>query len=567
MPDDAAAVEPHQLKRAQALAQLRATATAAAEAALGGSGWAPLVRPQVVEQLEASFARYAGLDAAGLERALREGAAGATTASALLEPVAEQVREAVAEGLPDDAPPSAEDLAGGVIGAVKGLLFKKRSGASGATGDPAAVRRRLGRGQPLSGPVAARMGEALGDGFSDVQVHNDVGAGRLAGGLDARAFTVGSHIAFAPGEFRPGTVEGDALIAHELAHVAQQRGGAAGLARAEASEQALEADADAAALGTVEAVHGGEPGRRSLARLRAGLRLQRCGYKTQKPQNVPDSGKTVTGTMKKANTSGGVFYWPDYRQKALAKEPGFVWNEDYRTGWAQTTLLKKTGSFTWRLTGESASAALGEWLAGRTVADCASVAVASYYQAILARVGAERFDKYFAEGGKHALVIGQYPEKGPLKRFLQHVERGGEHPLKEGDLYFFANHHRYKHKHPSGLWQGENAVYLGNDEWSGFGATKSRKKMEEELVEQYNAPRDKDDEDKLNAGGEMPDGTKRNPDGSRPQQYRFPGEPGADGDGTLPVTIDEQVLRSGGGGLQGAGLRVGDKQVDEAFPE
>ena len=116
MPDDAAAVEPHQLKRAQALAQLRATATAAAESALAGSGWAPLVRPQVVEQLEATFARYAAFDAAALEQALREGAAGATAASALLELVAQQVKEAVEEGLPDDAPPSAEDLAGGVIG-------------------------------------------------------------------------------------------------------------------------------------------------------------------------------------------------------------------------------------------------------------------------------------------------------------------------------------------------------------------------------------------------------------------------------------------------------------------
>jgi hypothetical protein len=565
VPDDAAAVEPHQLKRAQALAQLRATATAAAESALAGSGWAPLVRPNVVEQLEATFARYAALDAAGLEQALREGAAGATAASALLEPVAEQVKEAVEEGLPDDAPPSAEDLAGGVIGAVKGLLFKKRGGASAATGDPLAVRRRLGRGQPLSGPVAARMGEALGDGFSDVQVHTDVGAGRIAGGFDARAFTVGSHIAFAPGEFRPGTLEGDALIAHELAHVAQQRG-APGVAREAAGEQALEADADVAAYGMVAALHDGERGRPSLARLRSGLRLQRCGYKTKKPDKVPESGKTVTGTMNTANTSGGLFYWPDYRKRSLEGQAGFVWDEKFRTGFATTTLLEKTGSFTWRLTGPSASAALGAWLAGRTVADCASVAVASYYQAILARIGAERFDKYFAPDGKNALVIGQYPDKVPLQKFLKHVERGRDEPLKEGDLYFFANHDRYKHKHPAGLWQGENAVYMGNDEWKGFGATEKRSDMEDSLVREYNYPRGRDDTAML-AGDTMPDGTKRNPDGSLPHQYRFPAEPGADGPGTLPVEITKPQLLGNGGGLQGSGWRVGDKQIDDEFPE
>ena len=565
MPDDATAVEPHQLKRAQALAQLRATATAAAESALAGSGWAPLVRPNVVEQLEATFARYSGLDAAGLEQALREGAPGATAASALLEPVAEQVKEAVEEGLPDDAPPSAEDLAGGVIGAVKGLLFKKRGGASAATGDPLAVRRRLGRGQPLSGPVAARMGEALGDGFSDVQVHTDVGAGRIAGGFDARAFTVGSHIAFAPGEFRPGTMEGDALIAHELAHVAQQRG-APGVAREAAGEQALEADADVAAYGMVAALHDGERGRPSLARLRSGLRLQRCGYKTKKPEKVPESGKTVTATVQQANSSGGLFYWPKYRQLCAQGQPGFVWNEDYRTGFAQTSLLKKTDSFTWRLTGPSASAALGEWLAGRTVADCASVAVASYFQAILARVGAERFDKYFAQDGKNALVIGQYPDKGPLQKFLKHVERNADEPLKEGDLYFFGNHDRYKHKHPAGLWQGENAVYLGNDQWSGFGATHSKSEMEDKLVEEYGKPRSGDDKAKL-AGDTMPDGTKRNPDGSLPHQYRLETEPGADGKGTMPDEITKPQLLGNGGGLQRSGWRVGDKQIDDEFAE
>lgn len=44
----------------------------------------------------------------------------------------------------------------------------------------------------------------------------------------ARALTVGSDIAFAPGQFEPGTPVGDALIAHELAHVLQQDPLAAG---------------------------------------------------------------------------------------------------------------------------------------------------------------------------------------------------------------------------------------------------------------------------------------------------------------------------------------------------
>ncbi|MDQ4048465.1 MAG: DUF4157 domain-containing protein, partial [Actinomycetota bacterium] len=38
------------------------------------------------------------------------------------------------------------------------------------------------------------------------------------------AFTVGSDVFFAAGEYRPGTPAGDELIAHELTHVVQQRG-------------------------------------------------------------------------------------------------------------------------------------------------------------------------------------------------------------------------------------------------------------------------------------------------------------------------------------------------------
>src|SRR3954471_20874347 len=42
--------------------------------------------------------------------------------------------------------------------------------------------------------------------------------------IEARAFTLGRDIAFAPGEYAPGTAQGRRLIAHELAHVVQQTG-------------------------------------------------------------------------------------------------------------------------------------------------------------------------------------------------------------------------------------------------------------------------------------------------------------------------------------------------------
>lgn len=50
------------------------------------------------------------------------------------------------------------------------------------------------------------------------------------GALGATAYTVGSHIVFGDGRYRPGAPGSQALLAHELAHVVQQsRGGNAAL--------------------------------------------------------------------------------------------------------------------------------------------------------------------------------------------------------------------------------------------------------------------------------------------------------------------------------------------------
>jgi hypothetical protein len=52
--------------------------------------------------------------------------------------------------------------------------------------------------------------------------------------LQARAFTIGSHVHFGASEYSPDTTAGRALLAHELTHVVQQGGGPshAGLSRA-----------------------------------------------------------------------------------------------------------------------------------------------------------------------------------------------------------------------------------------------------------------------------------------------------------------------------------------------
>ena len=85
------------------------------------------------------------------------------------------------------------------------------------------INASRGGGASLDGGVQDRFSDSLGD-LSDVRVHTDDTADQLNRSVSARAFATGSDVYFARGEYNPGSAAGDKLIAHELAHVVQQRG-------------------------------------------------------------------------------------------------------------------------------------------------------------------------------------------------------------------------------------------------------------------------------------------------------------------------------------------------------
>lgn len=90
----------------------------------------------------------------------------------------------------------------------------------------AAVDKALGSsGAPMSGHVRADMEQRLGADFSDVRVHTGSEASSAARSVQARAFTAGSHIVFGQGHFDTASAPGRHVLAHELAHVVQQRTG------------------------------------------------------------------------------------------------------------------------------------------------------------------------------------------------------------------------------------------------------------------------------------------------------------------------------------------------------
>ena len=124
-----------------------------------------------------------------------------------------------------------ERLAGGIGNRGLGrLVARMREGEGimpGGVVHPdveAAIASARGGGSALDGSVSQQLEPAFGESLGDVRVHTGSGAAALARAVSARAFTVGRDIFFASGEYRPDTPDGEALIAHEVAHVIQQRG-------------------------------------------------------------------------------------------------------------------------------------------------------------------------------------------------------------------------------------------------------------------------------------------------------------------------------------------------------
>ncbi|WP_363463289.1 DUF4157 domain-containing protein [Halogeometricum borinquense] len=66
----------------------------------------------------------------------------------------------------------------------------------------------------------------MANSLGNVRIHTGPQAAKACKDINARAFTVGNHIAFNRGEYDPSSAEGQHVLAHELAHVRQQTGGA-----------------------------------------------------------------------------------------------------------------------------------------------------------------------------------------------------------------------------------------------------------------------------------------------------------------------------------------------------
>lgn len=111
------------------------------------------------------------------------------------------------------------------------------AGPGAALAQPEAEARvnAVGGGQPLTSEQRAFFEPRFGADFSRVRIHADGSADAAARAVGAVAYTRGSDIVFRQDQYRPHTLAGRQLLAHELTHVVQQ-GAAPDIRRRSANE-------------------------------------------------------------------------------------------------------------------------------------------------------------------------------------------------------------------------------------------------------------------------------------------------------------------------------------------
>lgn len=84
------------------------------------------------------------------------------------------------------------------------------------------AQRITGFGEPLPPGLRLWAKQTFGVDLENVRIHDDQEAHDQAGQQEAEALTFGNDILFSKGSYKPGSPEGDSLIAHELTHAAGQ---------------------------------------------------------------------------------------------------------------------------------------------------------------------------------------------------------------------------------------------------------------------------------------------------------------------------------------------------------
>ena len=179
-------------------------------------------------------------------------------------------------------------------------------------------------GGSLPAALRAELEAISGQDLGGIRVNTGAEAAEAADAVNARAYTFGSQINFAPGEYDPETDEGQDLIAHEVAHALQQRfatephvarRGRSELAVEDASSLSFSSPSQEAEADSFAEAFGSHLGARSLSRTTT-MHVARKG-KGEKSKKR-SKGRVLIATNPVRSTSGVSF--EDIAAVAAGKE-------------------------------------------------------------------------------------------------------------------------------------------------------------------------------------------------------------------------------------------------------
>lgn len=201
----------------------------------------------------------------------------------------------------------------------------------------------------LEGATRTAMEARLGHDLGSVRVHAGPQAAESAEALEAQAFTARDHVVLGAGHDDIHSPSGQGLLAHELAHVIQQRG------PRQASRQPAELESEASHAA------GGQPGATAaLAPAGApGVHRKELEKEEKKPEPAAEAGKTAGRKDEKKDEKGarkkGFF---DSIWSGLKGAASTVWSGMKAAGKAAWGGIKSAGAAAWE-----GMKSVGGWIA------------------------------------------------------------------------------------------------------------------------------------------------------------------------------------------------------------
>ena len=210
---------------------------------------------------------------------------------------------------------------------------------------------------------------------------------------------------------------------------------------------------------------------------------------------------------RKADPDFGIWYPEEFnrlwREKYGKPMPKTCW-----TGYIDRGYFKKVVSeededilFTLR-SGKSPSEGLERFFQGPTVATCGRTAIACGLKALCQTIGAVAFDRLFSQEEPFVIEddVSERFFTQPLSDRQSYMGTFGRRPVEIGDICRFESRVQYKRKHPCGIGEGLNCVYMGENAFGqqvfgGLGLSHSSTEEEiiQFLIDDYNEERSPQD--------------------------------------------------------------------------